>query len=249
MAQRQPARTRRPRGSLSQEEVIDAARRLIERDGFAALSMPGLAKELGAGTTSIYWYFRSREELLTAVAGHEMAQVYRALDVPPSGDWAEDMFRYFVALRAQMGRRRALLELISGRPHRFLAEPVVFEAVRDDMERWMSILMAKGLDVEEAALAYGACSTYTRGFVLREYGRTLEGKKARPKTALQPIVDPAEFPILASTPDPGLPARLDTEQFELGLRSLINGIRSSVKERSKERRKARSATSATNATK
>ena len=57
-------RARRQRGSLSEEEILDGAHALIARGGLDALSMPALARELAAGVTSIYWYFRNKEELL-----------------------------------------------------------------------------------------------------------------------------------------------------------------------------------------
>src|ERR1700760_2457020 len=39
-------RRRRPRGSLSREEILDAAREIVEREGLRQLSMPTLATHL-----------------------------------------------------------------------------------------------------------------------------------------------------------------------------------------------------------
>jgi AcrR family transcriptional regulator len=54
--------------SQSVEQVVEAAIDLADADGFAALSMPKLAKRLGLTANAIYRYVRSRDELLVLVA-------------------------------------------------------------------------------------------------------------------------------------------------------------------------------------
>jgi AcrR family transcriptional regulator len=56
------ARTRWRRGQL-----IDAAARLMERDGFHSVSMQALADEAGVSVGLIYKYFGNKEDLLLAV--------------------------------------------------------------------------------------------------------------------------------------------------------------------------------------
>src|ERR1700730_17969675 len=48
-------------------EVKDVARGLIERDGAAALSLREVSRELGIGASTLYRYFRNRDDLLTAL--------------------------------------------------------------------------------------------------------------------------------------------------------------------------------------
>lgn len=48
-------------------EIKQVARRLIERDGAAALSLREVSRELGMGASTLYRYFGSRDELLTAL--------------------------------------------------------------------------------------------------------------------------------------------------------------------------------------
>jgi AcrR family transcriptional regulator len=48
-------------------EIKDVARRLIERDGAAALSLREVSRELGMGASTLYRYFRNRDDLLTAL--------------------------------------------------------------------------------------------------------------------------------------------------------------------------------------
>jgi AcrR family transcriptional regulator len=97
---------RRARGSMSAAEILDTAKRLIERDGIRRLSMPLLAKELGSGVTSIYWYFRSKDDLLEALTAEVLRDMHRQL--PPVGDgpWEDELLAYFVAFRHRAGAPR-----------------------------------------------------------------------------------------------------------------------------------------------
>jgi AcrR family transcriptional regulator len=56
----------RARAELTRE-VKDVARRLIERDGAAALSLREVSREMGMGASTLYRYFANRDELLTAL--------------------------------------------------------------------------------------------------------------------------------------------------------------------------------------
>jgi AcrR family transcriptional regulator len=69
-----PDRTAGRKGARDRSEVrselIDAALRIADDDGFDAISMRRLATELGMGTMSIYWYVESKDELLDLVLDH-----------------------------------------------------------------------------------------------------------------------------------------------------------------------------------
>lgn len=56
----------RAREQLTQE-IKDAARRQLERDGVAELSLRAVARELGMASSAVYRYFPSRDDLLTAL--------------------------------------------------------------------------------------------------------------------------------------------------------------------------------------
>src|SRR4029453_5969014 len=69
---RGPPRGRRPR--LNRDELAATAVRIADREGLAALSMRRLAGELGAGTMSLYYYVRTKTELLMLVVDTVMAE-------------------------------------------------------------------------------------------------------------------------------------------------------------------------------
>ena len=59
-----PARQSEP---VRQDQIVAAARALIEAGGVEALSMRKLAADVGVAPTAIYWHVGSREDLLNAV--------------------------------------------------------------------------------------------------------------------------------------------------------------------------------------
>src|SRR5256885_14776358 len=61
-------RRRRPRGSLSREQVVEAALALADQEGLEPLSMQNLARRLECGVMTIYGYVDSKEDLLDAIA-------------------------------------------------------------------------------------------------------------------------------------------------------------------------------------
>src|SRR5438874_12872408 len=63
-----PARPRRPRGSLTRAQVVDAALQLADQEGLEALSMPSIARRLECGVMTIYGYIDNKDDLLAAIA-------------------------------------------------------------------------------------------------------------------------------------------------------------------------------------
>lgn len=73
-------RTGRP-PVTSRGQILAAARRLIEADGWQRLTMRRLAAELGIGATTLYHHVRDREELLVLLVGQAIEQIERP-DLP-----------------------------------------------------------------------------------------------------------------------------------------------------------------------
>jgi len=60
-------------------EVVDAARRVAERDGARNLSLRNVASEAGYAPAALYGYFRNRDELVLALAADDLAAMARAM--------------------------------------------------------------------------------------------------------------------------------------------------------------------------
>jgi AcrR family transcriptional regulator len=80
-------------------QLVQAAVRVISRDGVAAASTRRIAEEAGASQASLHYSFRSKEELLAAVTEYAVDATRAALEVRP--------------IAAGIGLRRALAQLLS----------------------------------------------------------------------------------------------------------------------------------------
>ncbi|BCI86700.1 hypothetical protein NIIDMKKI_19060 [Mycobacterium kansasii] len=67
-------RQRRERGSINPDDIITGAFELAEQVSIDNLSMPLLGKHLGVGVTSIYWYFRKKDDLLNAMTDRALSK-------------------------------------------------------------------------------------------------------------------------------------------------------------------------------
>ena len=72
-------RPRRERGSINPDDIIKGAFELAEQVSIDNLSMPLLGKHLGVGVTSIYWYFRKKDDLLNAMTDRALRQYVEVL--------------------------------------------------------------------------------------------------------------------------------------------------------------------------
>jgi AcrR family transcriptional regulator len=77
---------RRPR--LSREQIAQAALAIADREGFAAVSMRRVAEELGAATMTLYYYIRTKDDLVALMDDALMAEVHVTEDVLALG-WRE----------------------------------------------------------------------------------------------------------------------------------------------------------------
>ena len=62
-----PAKKRKPRGSLSQGAILDAARDLLREEGLESMSIRKIANALNAGTMSIYNHFDNKQQIVAAL--------------------------------------------------------------------------------------------------------------------------------------------------------------------------------------
>jgi AcrR family transcriptional regulator len=93
-------RTRRRRGSLTPEVILDAAE-AVAAQGFDALSMRAVAARLGAVPMALYNHFATKEQLVDALLDRVLS---RFEPEPATDDWAEDLRRFARAHRRLLVR-------------------------------------------------------------------------------------------------------------------------------------------------
>lgn len=72
--------------TTTQEKILDAAENLIQKRGYNAFSYKDIAAEVGIKTSSIHYYFPSKEDLANAVIDWQIAHIVSVLDDIKSQD-------------------------------------------------------------------------------------------------------------------------------------------------------------------
>jgi AcrR family transcriptional regulator len=80
-------RTRRPRGSLTRDVILDAAE-AVAAQGFDALSVRAVAARLGAAPMALYNHFATKDALVDALLDRVLG---RFEPEPASADWVADL--------------------------------------------------------------------------------------------------------------------------------------------------------------
>jgi TetR/AcrR family tetracycline transcriptional repressor len=145
---------------LTRETVVAEALDLLDDVGLDAVSTRRLAKRLGVEQPSLYWHFRKKEDLLTAMAESAMAPHATAPLPTPSDDWRD----WFLE-NTRSFRRTLLMRRDGARLH---AGTLPGAADLDRVTRKMAFLVASGLPEQDARTAMLAASRFTVGSVLEE---------------------------------------------------------------------------------
>ncbi len=222
-----------PRPGLSMERIVEAALKVADADGLAAVSMGRVASDLGVSTMSLYRYVAAKDELLELM-------VDAALGPPPAAPAPEEGWRAGLS-------RWAWAELAVYRRHPWgLRVPISGPPTTPNQIAWLEqglrclgdtglaeseklsvILLISGFvrnwatlaaDISEAARASGS----TGQDIMPSYGRLL----AR-------LTDAQRFPALHAVIAAAVfdePDDMDAE-FVFGLQRVLDGIDALVRAR------------------
>jgi AcrR family transcriptional regulator len=190
---------RAPWGSISRDQVIDAAMAVVERGEYRQMTIRRLASDLGVAPMSLYRHIRDKDDILDEVVDRLLARAWRPKE--PVQDW-----RAWITDAAQR-----LLSFLVSQPaalHVYLRHPVVSPAAVERMEAMLEVLEKALDDGQRARSAYAAIHTYTVGFAALQASR--QGWKAPDGSASR----------LAER----LAAYSTSRQFLDGLSHLLDGI-------------------------
>lgn len=155
MVSRVPSKAR---PQLSPELVVEAAARVLEREGIERLTMRAVAAELNVQAPALYWHFPSKDALQVALYDHLMADLTFTLD---GRDWREDIYRMAQQLRRHLLARRDVAKLL---PHGFFVGPNIMA----QGEMILAILMRAGLSPRDAAYAMSTGFSYVVSWAVGE---------------------------------------------------------------------------------
>ncbi len=149
----------RERVQLSRDAIVDAALRLLDREGALGFSMRRLAEELGVGAGAVYWHVANKEQLLQLVFDRVIGEL--PMPEPDPKRWREQIKQAARDEREMMTGHPGIAQLSFGRI------PVGPNAVRY-MEWHLSILRSGGLSDRVAALAGDMIYLYIGAFSFEE---------------------------------------------------------------------------------
>eukprot|EP00456_Euglypha_rotunda_P079501 TRINITY_DN76431_c0_g1_i1.p2 TRINITY_DN76431_c0_g1~~TRINITY_DN76431_c0_g1_i1.p2 ORF type:complete len:187 (+),score=58.91 TRINITY_DN76431_c0_g1_i1:316-876(+) len=159
MAERNPRG--RPR-KYSEETLIDAALQVMEREGFAALTIRSLAQQLGTSHTTLYNYLDSIEEI-ESKAVHKLAAQLPSPGASTAAELRMELKEYMLAAR----------KLLLQHPGVMLSDPesAAARSLQDIGNRWFAALLPYSPDMKTVQLAIGALLATA---LMSEIGRAVQ---------------------------------------------------------------------------
>ncbi|MEW2247659.1 TetR/AcrR family transcriptional regulator [Streptomyces sp. NPDC006975] len=201
------ARPRKP--LLSTDRIVETARELVDAEGLAAVSTRRLAAELGVSGPSLYNHFRTKDEILEAVADSVSAQVDLSM-FQDGRDWRTALHQWAVSYRAALRDHPNIVPVLARGPGRRPAGLRLADAVYGAMvdAGWPPAHATSIGALMRYFIMGSALGSFAAGFV--------EDPSA---------YDPADYPhlgqahLLAEQQQ-----KIDERAFETGLTALLDGL-------------------------
>jgi AcrR family transcriptional regulator len=129
-------------------EIVEAAEGRLREGGYEALSVAGLARQLGLAQNAIYWYFPSKDHLFVAALERMLGEIAARKPTKEVGEverilWFTDEFQLLSGLRAAMNERARSSKVVAD----FVAE---LDAL---LARMLSNALRDHVDAEELPVA------------------------------------------------------------------------------------------------
>ncbi|HEY6793582.1 MAG TPA: TetR family transcriptional regulator [Kineosporiaceae bacterium] len=178
-------------------DIVDGAFEYCRTTPVEELSMPRLAAHLGVGVTSIYWYFKSKRELIEAMTDQALRSFYAGMAPIEGSRWDDKLRNFFNNLYELLRADELTCDLISRRVSAQVTEGALRAWPR--AEELLETLVEAGFSQGMARHAFVTLSAYTQGILLVE--RT--GVSA------------------ASSGEEAVPS---SEEFSFGINNIIGGL-------------------------
>ncbi|GAP50667.1 TetR/AcrR family transcriptional regulator [Streptomyces azureus] len=207
-------RTGRP-PLTSRAQILVAARRLIDQDGWEKLTIRRLAAEMGIGATTLYHHIRNKDDLLLLLLNHHIEQIERP-QLP--GDPRQRIITAATAMHDALAAWPWAAEVLSADG---------FVGLLDESAMWMVEAIVAGADdygctPEQSVDVFRNIWYYTVGEVLVRAHSARRRDEGRP-FAYRDDLDPSRVPHLAAIGVrwAALAAR---DSYPQGLRTFVDGL-------------------------
>jgi AcrR family transcriptional regulator len=231
-AEDQPIWTRgERRPAYTREQIAETAIAIADAEGFEAVSMRRIAAELGAGTMTLYYYVRTKDELIALMDDAIMSELIIPDEELPDG-WREGL--------AAIARRTHAL---------FLEHPWSLESLRNaeggpnglrHVEQSLAVAARTGLPVEQHFELTALVDDYVFGHIVRtaEVRRSMGDEEVAMRRMegligyFEALMETGEYPNVEAAIGGDVRAGFarvaavanDEGRFERGLQILLDGI-------------------------
>lgn len=95
---------------LLQKQIIKAAQQLYQTHGIAKVTMDDVAREIGKSRSSLYYYYKNKEEILAAAIDTETAEVVKELNrAVDRANTLEEKIKVYFITRLKISQKRGVL--------------------------------------------------------------------------------------------------------------------------------------------
>ena len=175
------------------DEIVESAQRRLREGGYEALSVAGIARELGLAQNAIYWYFPSKDHLFVAALERMLRDIAARKPKRSTSEverilWFTDQFEALSDLRGAMNERARSSEVVAD----FVAE---LDAL---LSRMLSNALRGHVPDEQLAVAVETFratveGTFVKGLDRHERRRVLS-------FALERLMEPAHAATTSRSP-------------------------------------------------
>jgi TetR/AcrR family tetracycline transcriptional repressor len=177
---------------INRDMVTRAGLKLLNQDGLEQLTLRRLAVQLNVQAATIYWHFKSKEELLDEMATTVLTEGAASL-IPArkSSDWSVWASTFGEGLRKTLLAYRDGARMVGGTRLTNLEHLKTTERIGAQM-------LASGFSVRAAVVLLSTIYNYTLSFVTEEQAVFPTPGKRSPRYSIKARnarLDPAVFPI------------------------------------------------------
>jgi AcrR family transcriptional regulator len=173
-----PTRARRARGSINPADILAGAFDFCRQTPVEDLTMPRLAAHLSVGVTSIYWYFKSKRDLLEAMTEQALSSFYADLPALREEAWEAQVRGFFISFHDLLAADELKCDLIIRRIGTTADSRTIHSWPR--AEQLLERLVAAGFSASVARHAFVTLSIYTQGCLLVERTSRTLGPRTSP---------------------------------------------------------------------
>ncbi|MFI6001262.1 TetR/AcrR family transcriptional regulator [Streptomyces sp. NPDC051366] len=203
------ARPRKP--LLSRDRIVEAAGALVDAEGLEAVSTRRLAAALGVSGPSLYNHFRTKDEILDAVADAVSARVDLSMFEPGAGrDWQAALRDWAHSYRDALSDHPNIVPVLARGPGRRPAGLRLADAV-------FGAMTAAGWPPAQATRIGALMRYFILGSAVGSFARGFVDDEA--------AYDPSDYPHLGQAHLLAERQReVDEGAFETGLAALLDGL-------------------------